>query len=110
MNSPSGETKQMNKRILPFISILLLVVLVGICLASCGSSSSPTATSSGGSSNGQILMQTRCTVCHSLDRVKSSHKSAAQWKMTVDHMISNGAQLSPQEEQTLIDYLAQNYK
>jgi len=36
--------------------------------------------------------------------------TADQWKTTVDQMINRGAQLNPQEEQTLITYLAQNYK
>jgi cytochrome c5 len=103
----------MNKRMISLVSILFVIVLAGVLLASCGSSSSPTPTtsSSGGStSDGQTLMQTRCTVCHTLDRITSAHKTADQWKATVDHMISNGAQLSAQEEQTLINYLAQNYK
>ncbi len=101
----------MSKRIMPLISILLLVVLAGTFLASCGSNSSPTSTSSSGSaSDGQMLMQQRCSVCHSLDRITSAHKTASQWKMTVDRMINNGAQLSTQEEQTLVAYLAQNYK
>ncbi len=60
--------------------------------------------------DGQTLMQQRCSVCHSLDRITSAHKTADQWKTTVERMISHGAQLSPQEEQILIDYLAQNYK
>ena len=55
-------------------------------------------------------METRCSACHSLDRIKSAHKTADQWKTTVDRMIKNGATLTSQEEQTLIDYLAQNYK
>lgn len=98
-----------------FISMILLLLLAGILLASCGSSSSPTPTSSGGSTagssaDGQTLMQTRCTVCHSTARITSAHMTATQWKTTVDHMISNGAQLSPAEEQTLVTYLAQNYK
>jgi mono/diheme cytochrome c family protein len=100
----------MNKRMISLISILLLIVLAGTLLASCGSSSSPATTSSGGSSDGQTLMQTRCSVCHSVDRVTSAHKTADQWKTTADRMISHGAQLTPQEEQTLIDYLTQNYK
>jgi cytochrome c5 len=105
----------MNKRMVSIISILLLIVLAGTLLASCGSSSSPTPTSTGGSTggstaDGRTLMQTRCTVCHSADRITSSHKTTAQWKATVDHMISNGAQLTTPEEQTLINYLAQNYK
>ena len=54
-------------------------------------------------------MQERCTVCHSSTRVVSAHHTAAEWKVTVDRMIARGAKLTQPEEQTLIDYLAQNY-
>lgn len=78
---------------------------------SISATSAPTAESNTGSTlDGQALMQERCTVCHSLDRVESKHQTADQWKKTVDRMISNGAQLTPQEEQVLVDYLAQTYK
>ena len=104
----------MNKRMISLISILFFIILAGVLLASCGSTS-PTATSSSGgatnsSSNGQTLMQERCSVCHSTERITSAHKTAEQWKTTADRMISHGAQLTPQEEQTLVDYLAQTYK
>jgi mono/diheme cytochrome c family protein len=104
----------MRKQIIFVIGILLLLVLAGVLLAACGSSS-PAATSAGGqtgasTSAGQALMQQRCTVCHSANRVTSAHHTAAEWKNTVDRMINKGAQLSPTEEQTLINYLAQNYK
>ena len=101
----------MNKRIIPLISILIMIFLAGALLAACGSSGSSTSSSSGGgTSDGATLMQTRCSVCHSLTRVTSAQKTTDQWKTTVDRMISKGAQLSPAEEQTLINYLAQNYK
>ncbi len=101
----------MTKHIFSLINILLLIVLAGALLAACGSSSSPASSSSGGSASaGQALMQDRCSVCHSLTRVVSAHHTAAEWKMTVDRMINQGAQLTPQEEQTLIGYLSQNYK
>ena len=101
----------MEKRIISLITILLLIIMAGTMLASCGSSSTTASSSSGGGSNaGATLMQTRCSVCHSLDRVTSAHKTADQWKISVDRMINRGAQLSPEEEQTLINYLAQNYK
>jgi hypothetical protein len=101
----------MNKRMISFVSILLLIVLAGALLASCGSSNKPAPAPSGGGSaaDGQTLMQTRCSVCHSLDRVTSAHKTAAQWKNTVDRMINNGAQLSSAEEQVLVNYLVQTY-
>jgi hypothetical protein len=103
----------MSKRTLFFITMLLLV---GALLASCGSTkaTAPATPSSGGNTggtvDGQTLMQERCSVCHSVGRVESAHKTSDQWKTTVDRMISNGAQLTPQEEQILVDYLAQNYK
>jgi len=59
--------------------------------------------------DGQTLLQERCTVCHTLDRVTSAHKTADQWKTTVGRMVGKGAQLDAQEQQTLIDYLAQTY-
>ena len=90
--------------------ILLFIFLAGTFLASCGSGNSPTSTTGGSGSDGQALMQARCSVCHSIDRVTSSHKTAEQWKISVDRMINNGAQLTSQEEQILVDYLAQNYK
>jgi cytochrome c5 len=106
----------MNKRMTLYISIVLVVILAGTLLASCSSKGSSTPTSTGGSapsgpaSGGQALMQERCSVCHSVTRVTSAHKTADQWKATVERMINHGAQLSAQEEQTLVDYLAQNYK
>jgi mono/diheme cytochrome c family protein len=105
------KIETMNKRMISLICGLLLIVLAGTFLASCGTSSTPAATSSAGSaSDGQALMQTRCSVCHSTDRITSAHKTADQWKTTVGRMINNGAQINSQEEQVLIDYLAQNYK
>jgi mono/diheme cytochrome c family protein len=103
----------MIKRLFPLVSIVLIVILVGTLLSACGSgSSSPTVSSSaagGSSANGLALMQQRCSACHSLSRVTSVQKTAAQWKSTVDRMVNNGAQLNPAEEQTLVNYLAQNY-
>ena len=103
----------MNKREISFISLTLLVLSVGILLAACGSSTPTTVSSgspAGGSTlDGQTLMQQRCSVCHSLDRVTSAQKTATQWKTTLERMINNGAQLSPAEEQTLVNFLAQTY-
>ena len=99
----------MNKRTISIISALLMIMLVGVLLASCRSGNA-TATASSSSSDGQALMQDRCSVCHSTDRITSAHKTAAEWTTTVQKMINHGAQLTSQEQQTLIDYLAANYK
>jgi len=101
------EDKQMKKRMTPLINSLVFIILMGAFLAACGSSNS---TGSSSDSAGQTLMQARCSVCHSVNRVESAHHTAAEWKVTVERMINKGAQLTPQEEQTLISYLARNYK
>jgi cytochrome c5 len=97
------------------IGIILLALAAGVILAACGTSSSPAtsapATSGNASSSldGQALLQQRCSVCHSVNRVTAAHKSTDQWTNTVNRMVANGAQLSAPETRTLIDYLAKNF-
>ena len=103
----------MNKRLIYLISILFLLSIAGALLASCGSgSSSAPATSSPvvSVSQGQELMQARCSGCHSTNRITSAKKTVDEWGATVDRMINKGAQLNAEEQQILIDYLAENYK
>jgi hypothetical protein len=100
----------MTKRSISIISLVLLVLFIGIYLSACGTSSSSGNGSAAAGTDGVTLMQGRCSVCHSTDRITSAHKSTADWKITVDRMISHGAQLNATEEQTLINYLAANYK
>lgn len=54
-------------------------------------------------------VQERCSKCHPLTRVESTRHSAAEWKTIVDLMISRGAQLTPEEETVVVDYLATNF-
>jgi hypothetical protein len=99
----------MKRNLIPVL-LIFVILLTGILLAACGSSgSSSSGSSSGTPLSGQALMQERCSVCHSLERIQSAQKTADQWKTTVDRMINHGAQLTSSEETTLIDYLAQTY-
>jgi len=95
----------MNRRMVQLISIILLFLLVGVILSSCGS-----GTPASGGTDGASLMNQRCSVCHSVSRITSAHKTSADWTTTVQRMIDHGAQLNATEEQTLITYLAANYK
>ena len=84
--------------------LAVLVIALSVLVAACGGD--PPA---GGSSDGQTLLETRCTACHSLTRVTSVRKTEAQWRVTVTRMVQRGARLSPEEENTLLTYLAQTY-
>lgn len=61
------------------------------------------------SSEARVLLEGRCTTCHSLDRVEAARKSPAEWESTVQRMLSIGAQVSESETAILVDYLAATY-
>jgi len=58
--------------------------------------------------NGDELVATRCTVCHSRDRIDNATKDSAGWTETVDRMIGYGAQLTAEERDAVIEYLSSN--
>ncbi len=100
----------MNKKLIFVISAILLLLILGTLMVSCGTSPATPGSSGSSSLDGQTLMQQRCSVCHSLTQVISAHHTLDQWTATVQRMIAHGAQLNAQEAQTLIAYLAANYK
>lgn len=58
---------------------------------------------------GKALLQERCTVCHSLDRVKNAEKDLTGWQKIISRMLDNGADLTDGEQAILAKYLAENY-
>ncbi len=56
--------------------------------------------------NGAELVDTRCTVCHTRERIDNASKDEAGWAATVDRMIGYGAQLNDAEREAVIAYLA----
>ncbi|HIQ04415.1 MAG TPA: hypothetical protein EYH31_01825, partial [Anaerolineae bacterium] len=58
---------------------------------------------------GRVLLQNRCTVCHSLDRVKRATKTEAEWRSTVQRMVGKGAQLNDEELEAVVTYLTATY-
>lgn len=98
---------------------LIFLFLLSVLLFGCQSANStPTqglsATTSSSPTNsatndGATLLQTRCTVCHSLDRVNNEKNTRAGWEQIVNKMVQKGAQLNDSEKATLLDYLAQNF-
>jgi hypothetical protein len=59
--------------------------------------------------DGEALLQDRCTVCHSLSRVENASKTAEGWESTVNRMVDYGAELSAEELEFLVQYLAETY-
>ncbi len=112
--SLEGKMNTSSIRSLPML-IAAVLIMAGL-LAACGSSSSepssaPATTISGGTStlDGAALLQERCTVCHTADRITQAQKSADQWDSTVSRMVNKGAQLTDSEKAVLVEYLAATY-
>ncbi len=59
--------------------------------------------------DGRTLLVTACAQCHGLKTITSTRDGAAGWKNSVQEMILRGAQLSPAETDTLIQYLTKNF-
>jgi cytochrome c5 len=59
--------------------------------------------------DGAILLDERCSVCHSANRPKQARKTADQWNTTVSRMIGKGARLTEAEKVVLLNYLGKTY-
>lgn len=58
---------------------------------------------------GLTLINNRCGFCHSTAQVFSQRKTPAAWAATVQSMADRGAEVSPEEQKTIVDYLAKNF-
>jgi hypothetical protein len=92
-----------------WMSIVLTLLVVIIFMSACSSSTSSTSPAATSSLDGATLVQERCSVCHLLSRVEGSRHTAGDWKLIVELMISRGAQLTPEEETVVVNYLATNF-
>jgi mono/diheme cytochrome c family protein len=59
--------------------------------------------------DGRELLLNRCTVCHSLDRVRAHQGTPALWQDAVQTMLNEGAYLTDPEYAILVDYLTEHF-
>jgi hypothetical protein len=78
----------------PAIALCLALLLASIVTAC-----------SGATPDGEILVQERCSRCHSLLIVQNAKKTEAEWRTTVEQMVSYGTRLSSSEQEAVIRYL-----
>ena len=55
------------------------------------------------------LFEGVCSGCHSLDRIKARHFTREQWRNQTRAMIDEGAVLTPEETNLILDYLVKNF-
>jgi cytochrome c5 len=59
--------------------------------------------------HGKQLVETHCALCHDLERVATVKRSKQAWAPIVASMIAWGAPATPEEANTMTDYLAANF-
>ena len=62
---------------------------------------------------GKALVEKKCTLCHSTDRVYGAEKAHLEWEQTVEKMVRYSDQmnfLNQKEKETVIDFLANRKK
>jgi quercetin dioxygenase-like cupin family protein/cytochrome c5 len=59
--------------------------------------------------DGKKLITAKCQLCHTLERVVTSHRTKDDWDAVISLMVEQGADLSDDEKKTVVDYLATNY-
>jgi len=52
------------------------------------------------------LVQDNCTECHGVDTIIANGMSNAEWRTTVKQMVKRGAALTPEQIDSVVDYLS----
>jgi competence protein ComEA len=86
----------------------LVAVFLAVGLGSAAAQSSPPAAAMPDGA-GKPIVQRACSACHALTVVTSKHASQKEWDQVVNQMVSRGADLTDDEIDTVIEYLAKNY-
>lgn len=58
---------------------------------------------------GKDVVLKKCTSCHSIRNVIATHGDADYWAQEVSKMIGRGANISDDEADTIVDYLAAHF-
>ncbi|NTW28175.1 MAG: hypothetical protein HGA39_02270 [Coriobacteriia bacterium] len=61
-----------------------------------------------GTPDGQNLVSSKCSRCHTLDQVNNANKTQAQWEQTVAIMEGHGLQVTTAEKSAIVSYLVKS--
>jgi competence protein ComEA len=59
---------------------------------------------------GKAALQTACVKCHDLNQVVARRRTAVDWSMTVDKMVTQGAEATDAQFSDILDYLIANFR
>jgi len=59
--------------------------------------------------DGKPIIVAKCQLCHTLERVVTSHRTKDDWQAVISLMVEQGADLTDDQSKTVVDYLASNF-
>jgi cytochrome c len=101
-------------KLLPFLTLVGIGYLGAMLLIgpSPASEATPPAAQTPGAlpeGEGQALVASACSQCHSLQVVTGLRLTRKQWEAKIDQMLARGAKLSDEEIDVAAEYLARNF-
>jgi mono/diheme cytochrome c family protein len=88
-------------------TLLLILICMSILTAvGCGPAATPAPTSTPEVHEGKAIVAVRCIGCHEIGRVNNAKYDREGWQRTVDRMKLSGAQLTDEQTELVVDYLA----
>jgi len=87
--------------------LVLSCVVAALSLAAAPARAQPASALPPG--EGRDLVATACAQCHTLAVIHSVRDGPVGWKRHVYNMVMRGAQLTPREADTMLDYLNTNF-
>lgn len=91
------------KKILVSVAVCSAIALSGLLYQA-------HASDEGEKGKAEQLFESKCSLCHSINRPKSKKKSKEGWESTVMRMKNqNGCPITDEEAKMIIDYLAEEH-
>ena len=59
---------------------------------------------------GKQAVQQVCTKCHDLGQALDRKRTGMEWGATVDKMVTQGAEMTPEQMNSILDYLVTNFR
>jgi mono/diheme cytochrome c family protein len=96
----------MHKWIFIFGVVMMFLLLLAV---GCGPAATPEPTPTKDLSAGKALVENRCSTCHPVSQVQAARYNQEGWLSVTQRMVSKGAQLTPEQLDQVVEYLAVTY-
>lgn len=92
-----------------FLEAVAGIGVASALLAAAASTAAREAPQPAKAEEAQAIISRACVACHDLGVLTQSSHSAEDWPILLQRMVSNGANLSPEDLKTVQDYLVATY-